>query len=145
MLFSYHCTHQKIHVYPLPGQPYVLELEPPALLIPVAVPLATDVRRRVKVYIYSFYSLTCTVWGKSPYFAMGQSCQAHIFLRNFTEVNTLILLIFACITQQASPATNTALVTAICKEITEQLRMLHLTLPLDSCVVCFPLLCVCSW
>ncbi|CAI8007765.1 Deleted in lung and esophageal cancer protein 1 [Geodia barretti] len=31
------------------AQPYVLELEPPALLIPVAVPLATDVRRRVKL------------------------------------------------------------------------------------------------
>jgi hypothetical protein len=31
------------------AQPYVLELEPPALLIPVAIPLATDIRRRVKL------------------------------------------------------------------------------------------------
>ena len=52
IMYVYTCVHMKVHcglVNVIPIQPYVLELQPPALLLPAPIPLATDIRHRVKV------------------------------------------------------------------------------------------------
>lgn len=68
------------------NQPYVLEMQPPALLLPAFIPLATETRRRVKVHVCIH---TCATHATSVKFAC--TCSIH------TQVHNTCTRVYMCV------------------------------------------------
>ena len=121
-------------------QPYELELQPPALLIPSPIPLATDVRRRVKVWMYIYTPFICPQYTAIPLYMCSWSATVSALCTTAGE---------SCRQRKESPSHPPLglLVSCVGNNYVRTYLLLHPLFVISTYVVCIciilTLLCVC--